>query len=100
MGLHLYATSRNLAYPFTENVMKVQLNPYMRDCLVYRATLRDLARTKDPEQREYLQGALEQLAEVIGVEQAHAITDLEIQKQESEREAIQAKIDAIEERTK
>jgi len=80
--------------------MKVQLNPYMRDCLVYRATLRDLARTKDPEQREYLQGALEQLAEVIGVEQAHAITDLEIQKQESEREAIQAKIDAIEERTK
>jgi len=59
--------------------MKVQLNPYMRDCLVYRATLRDLARTKDPEQREYLQGALEQLAEVIGVEQAHAITDLEIQ---------------------
>ena len=80
--------------------MKVQLNPYMRDCLVYRATLRDLARTKDPEQREYLQGALEQLAEVSGVEQAHAITDLEIQKQESEREAIQAKIDAIEERTK
>jgi len=80
--------------------MKVQLNPYMRDCLVYRATLRDLARTKDPEQREYLQGALEQLAEVIGVEQAHAITDLEIQKQESEREEIQAKIDAIEERTK
>ena len=78
--------------------MKVQLNPYMRDCLVYRATLRDLARTKDPEQREYLQGALEQLAEIIGVEQAHAITDLEIEKQESERQEIKAKIDAIEER--
>ena len=80
--------------------MKVQLNPYMRDCLVYRATLRDLARTKDPDQREYLQGALEQLAEVIGVEQAHAIKDLEIAKQESEREEIQAKIDSIEERAK
>jgi len=80
--------------------MKVRVNPYLRDCLVYRATLRDLARTKDPDQREYLQGALEQLAEVIGVEQAHAITDLEIAKQESEREEIQAKIDAIEERTK
>ena len=78
--------------------MKLELDPYMRDCLVYRATLRDLARTKDPKQREYLQGALEQLAEVIGVEQAHAITDLEIQKQESEREEIQAKIDAIEAR--
>ena len=77
--------------------MKPELDPYMRDCLVYRATLRDLARTKDPKQREYLQGALEQLAEVIGVEQAHAITDLEIQKQETEREAIQEKIDAIEE---
>ena len=78
--------------------MKLELDPYMRDCLVYRATLRDLARTKDPKQREYLQGALEQLAEVIGVEQAHAITDLEIAKQESEREAIQTKIDAIEAR--
>jgi len=77
--------------------MKPELDPYMRDCFVYRATLRDLARTKDPKQREYLQGALEQLAEIIGVEQAHAITDLEIAKQESEREAIQEKIDAIEE---
>ena len=80
--------------------MKPELDLYMRDCLVYRATLRDLARTKDPKQREYLQGALEQLAEVIGVEQAHAIIDLEIAKQVSEREAIQAKLDAIEERTK
>ena len=78
--------------------MEPELDLYMRDCLVYRATLRDLARTKDPEQREYLQGALEQLAEIIGVEQAHAITDLEIAKQESERQEIQAKIDAIEER--
>ena len=78
--------------------MKPELHLYMRDCLVYRATLRDLARTKDPKQREYLQIALEQLAEVIGVEQAHAITDLEIAKQESERKEIQAKIDAIEER--
>ena len=78
--------------------MKPELDLYMRDCLVYRATLRDLARTKDPKQREYLQDALEQLAEVIGVEQAHAITDLEIAKQESERKEIQAKIDAIEER--
>ena len=78
--------------------MKPELDLYMRDCLVYRATLRDLARTKDPKQREYLQGALEQLAEVIGVEQAHAITDLEIAKQESERKEIQAKSDAIEER--
>ena len=78
--------------------MKPELDLYMRDCLVYRATLRDLARTKDPKQREYLQIALEQLAEVIGVEQAHAITDLEIAKQESERKEIQAKIDAIEER--
>ena len=78
--------------------MKPELDLYMRDCLVYRATLRDLARTKDPKQREYLQGALEQLAEVISVEQAHAITDLEIAKQESERKEIQAKIDAIEER--
>ena len=80
--------------------MEPELDLYMRDCLVYRATLRDLARTKDPKQREYLQIALEQLAEVIGVEQAHAITDLEIAKQESEREEIQAKIDAKEERTK
>ncbi len=80
--------------------MKPELDLYMRDCLVYRATLRDLARTKDPDQREYLQSALEKLAEVIGVEQAHEITDLEIAKQESEREAIQAKINAIEERTK
>ena len=80
--------------------MKPELDLYMRDCLVYRATLRDQARTKDPKQREYLQGALEQLAKVIGVEQAHAITDLEIAKQESERQEIQAKIDAIEERTK
>ena len=78
--------------------MKPELDLYMRDCLVYRATLRDLARTKDPKQREYLQDALEQLAEIIGVEQAHAITDLEIAKQESERKEIQAKIDAIEER--
>ena len=78
--------------------MKPELDLYMRDCLVYRATLRDLARTKDPKQREYLQIALEQLAEVIGVEQAHAITALEIAKQESERKEIQAKIDAIEER--
>ena len=78
--------------------MKPELDLYMRDCLVYRATLRDLARTKDPKQREYLQIALEQLTEVIGVEQAHAITDLEIVKQESERKEIQAKIDAIEER--
>ena len=80
--------------------MKLELDLYMRDCLVYRATLRDLARTKDPKQREYLQGALEQLAELIGVEQAHAITDLEIAKKENEREEIQAKINAIEERTK
>ena len=80
--------------------MKPELDLYMRDCLVYRATLRDLARTKDPKQREYLQGALEQLAELIGVEQAHAITDLEIAKKENEREEIQAKINAIEERTK
>ena len=78
--------------------MKPELDLYLRDCLVYRATLRDLARTIVPKQREYLQGALEQLAEVIGVEQAHAITDLEIAKQESERKEIQAKIDAIEER--
>ena len=78
--------------------MKPELDLYMRDCLVYRATLRDLARTKDPKQREYLQDALEQLAEIIGGEQAHAITDLEIAKQESERKEIQAKIDAIEER--
>ena len=78
--------------------MNPELDLYMRDCLVYRATLRDLARTKDPKQREYLQDALEQLAEIIGVEQAHAITDLEIAKQESERKEIQAKIDAIEER--
>ena len=78
--------------------MNPELDLYMRDCLVYRATLRDLARTKAPKQREYVQGALEQLAEVIGVEQAHAITDLEIAKQESERKEIQAKIDAIEER--
>ena len=84
--------------------MKTELNSHERDVACYRAALRDASTTKDEKEREVLEKAVDELAEIIGHDVAIPILEEEIARQraarreaEAEREELMAQIESLKE---
>ena len=84
--------------------MKKELTSHERDVACYRAALRDASTTKDEKEREVLEKAVDELAEIIGHDVAMSILEEEIARQraarreaEAERDELMAQIESLKE---
>ena len=82
--------------------MKSELTSHERDVACYRSALRDASTTKDEKEREVLEKAVDELAEIIGHDVAIPILEEEIARQraarreaEAEREELLAQMEAL-----
>tara|TARA_R100001510_G_C7562644_1_gene142124 strand:+ start:351 stop:614 length:264 start_codon:yes stop_codon:yes gene_type:complete len=75
--------------------MKKELTSHERDVACYRAALRDASTTKDEKEREVLEKAVDELAEIIGHDVAMSILEEEIARQRAARREAEAERDEL-----
>jgi len=75
--------------------MKKELTSHERDVACYRAALRDASTTKDEKEREVLEKAIDELAEIIGHDVAMSILEEEIARQRAARREAEAERDEL-----